>query len=130
MAETPQEFPCFACGDEGPHVVIPLERSPGMTDEEWAGHAGPPLIKCRDCHETIWEPDAGDGFDTPNLTMIPPGLRDLAREALEARNLPRFLILAEGHHRDLLAEDNVVYFRQRELWDDVLLAKLRLEQTD
>ena len=62
--------------------------------------------------------------------MIPPGLRALAHEALAARDLPKFLILADRHHRGQLAADNVLYFRRRDMWDEVLLAQLRLEQPD
>jgi len=132
MPETTRDFPCFACGSVGPHQRVHVERDPVMTDAEWAqyGATAPPLIICGACQERIWEPDTGDGAFAPNLTLIRPALRVLAHQALAARDLPRFLLLAEGHHRALLAEDNVLYFRQRELWDDVILAKLHLEQTD
>lgn len=128
---TPHDFPCFVCGSTGPHVRLALERRPGLTDAEWAqaSHVQP-LICCGACQAQIWEPDTGDGLADPNLTLIPPALRDLAHQALTARDTRGFLLLADGHHRSQLAADNVLYFRRRGLWEDVLLAQLRLEQPD
>ena len=131
MTETTRDFACFACGSEGPHRHIPVQRGPGMTDAEWEQHPGPrEMVVCGSCQERIWEPDTGDGVNIPNLTLIPPGLRDLAHQALEAREARRFLILAERHYRYQLAEDNAFYLRRRGLWEAVLLAQLRLEQPD
>jgi hypothetical protein len=123
----PTDFPCFVCGSEGPHRRIPRQRDPTMSDAAWAPFAtAPPLIYCNACHQTIWEPDTGDGLADPNLTMIRPALRDLAHQALEERDAVQFLILAEGHHRHVLMEDNALLLRRLEMWDDVLLAQLRL----
>ena len=129
---THEDFPCFACGSTGPHSRILATRGTGMTDADWerAAQSAPALILCGACQHAIWEPDPGDGMTAPNLTMIRPGLRDLAHQALAARNLPRFLILADGHYRTQLLEDNGRYLRRRGMWEDGLLAQLRLEQTD
>ena len=129
---TPQDFPCFVCGSTGPHVRLPMQRAPGLTDAEWAqqGAEAPPVILCGACQRPIWEPDTGDGLTTPNLTVIPPRLRDLAHQALATRDLVQFVLLADGHYRGLLREANELFLRQRGLWEDVLLAQLRLEQPD
>ena len=126
----PRDFPCFVCGSEGPHQRTLTPRHPAMTDAEWEQANPPALIRCGACGESIWDPDPGDGFDVPNLTMIRPGLRDLAHQALEARNLSRFLILAERHHRQRLMEDNALYLQRRGMQEEVLLAHLRLIQPD
>jgi hypothetical protein len=128
---TPRDFPCFACGFEGPHRRVQAPRPPTMTDAQWAQASQvPPLVICGACQERIWEPDTGDGLADPDLTMIPPGLRDLAHQALEARDLPQFLILADGHHRGQLVYDNELFFRRLAMWDDVFLAHLRLISPD
>ena len=130
-AMTSHDFPCFACGFTGPHVVMTPERPPEMPDTVWAeAPRRPPLTLCGACHRMIWEPDTGDGVDVPNLTLIPPGLRALAHQALEARDARGFLILAERHYRYQLAGDNAFYLRRRGLWESVLLAQLYLEQPD
>jgi hypothetical protein len=127
---TTRDFPCFVCGSTGPHQRTLIPRDPDMTDDEWAQVSPPALIYCGSCRESIWEPDTGDGVVAPNLTMIRPGLRDLAVKALEARQLSQFLILAERHHRNLLIEDNAVYWHRRGMHEEVLLAQLRLVQPD
>ena len=103
-----------------------------MTDAEWERRMASveALIRCGACEMQIWEPDTGDGFAEPNLTMIRPGLRDLAHQALAERELTQFLILADGHYRGLLLEDNEAWLRQRELWDAAHLAGLRLRQPE
>jgi hypothetical protein len=121
-------FPCFLCGFAGPHHVVELTLNPDLPQDRQRAH--PPLIRCGHCQQQIWEPDSGDGVAEPNLTFIRPELRDLAHAALEDRNLSRFLILAEGHHRGLLVEDNTLYFHRRSMWEDVHLAQLRLVQPD
>ena len=127
MAETPRDFPC--CGSTGPHVRSLPSRHPAMTDAEWERRMASveALIRCGACEMQIWEPDTGDGFAEPNLTMIRPGLRDLAHQALAERELtvpdPGRRALSRPPPRGYRA-----WLRQQELWDAAHLAGLRLRQ--
>jgi hypothetical protein len=120
---TSHDFPCFLCGFEGPHRVVPAERLPHVTDAEWEQQIAPDpmlwmLVLCGACGEFIWEPDTGDGDVAPNLTRISPELRDLAHRTLDARNVTGFLILARREHLAQFVEDNRPILRRLGMWDD------------
>jgi hypothetical protein len=124
---TPTDFPCFLCGYAGPQTRTLLSRDPAMTEAEWEAYNGPrEVIHCGACRMPIWEPDSGDGVAEPNLTMIPPGLRALAHQFLEARDVTAFLCLAGGHCRTQFVEDNAGLLHRLDLWDDAVLAHFAL----